>query len=61
MRRSKRERKKSNLGEDFYTFLVNDNPRSYKKAMISYDISYDAPLWKEAINSEIESLMRNHT
>ena len=23
--------------------------------------SSDAPLWKEAINSEIESIMHNHT
>ena len=53
LRRSKRERKETNLGDDFYTFLVDDNPRSYKEAMTSSD----APLWKEAINGEIESIM----
>ena len=57
MRRSKRERKETNLGDDFYTFLVDDDPRSYKEAMTSSDV----PLWKEAINSEIESIMHNHT
>ena len=51
------ERKETNLGDDFYTFLVDDDPRSYKKDMTSSD----APLWKEAINSEIESIMHNHT
>ena len=34
---SKRERKETNLGDDFYTFLVDDNPRSYKEAMTSPD------------------------
>ena len=57
LRRSKRERKETNLGDDFYTFLVDDDPRSYKEAMTS---SY-APLWKEALNNEIESIMHNHT
>ena len=57
MKRSKRERKETNLGDDFYTLLVDDDPRSYKEAMISLD----APSWKETINSEIESIMHNHT
>ena len=57
MRRSKRERKETNLGDDFYTFLVDDNPISYKEVITSSD----APLWKEAFNSKIESIMHNHT
>ena len=57
MRKSKRERKETNLGDDFYTFLVDKSPRSYKEAKNSLD----ALLWKEAINSEIESIMHNHT
>ena len=57
LRRNKRERKRTNLGDDFYTFLVDDNPRSYKKAMTLSN----ARLWKEVINSEIESIMHNHT
>ena len=57
LRRSKRERKETNLGDEFYTFLVDDDPRSYKEAMTSSD----APLCKEAINCEIESIMHNHT
>ena len=35
LRRGKRERKETNLGDDFYTFLVNDDLRSYKEAMTS--------------------------
>ena len=57
MRKTKRERKDTNLGDDFYTFLVGDDLRSYKEGMTSYD----ALLWKKAINSEIESIMHNHT
>ena len=49
--------KETNLGDDFYTFLVDDDPRSYKEVMTSSN----APLWNEAINSEIESIMHNHT
>ena len=52
-RRSKRDRKEINLGDGFYTFLMDDDPRSYKEAITSRD----APFWKEAINSEIESIM----
>ena len=54
--RSKRERKRINLGDDFYTFLVDDNPRSYKRVMTSSD----APLCKVAISGEIESITHNH-
>ncbi|RVX14596.1 hypothetical protein CK203_012090 [Vitis vinifera] len=56
-RRSKIDRKETNLGDGFYTFLMDEDPRSYKEA-ITFP---DAPFWKEAINSEIESIMYNHT
>ena len=54
---SKRDRKETNLGDGFYTFLIYDDPKSYKEAITSPN----ALLWKEAINSEIESIMYNHT
>ena len=57
LRRSKIEMKEINLGDDFYTFLVGDDPRSYKEAMTSPK----APLWKKIINSEIELIIHNHT
>ena len=47
----------TNIGDGFYTFLMDDDPRSYKEAITSPD----APFWKETINSEIESIMYNHT
>lgn len=56
-RRSKRQRKPSKLGDDFYMFLMNDDPPTFREAVASPD----APFWKEAINSEIESIMANHT
>ena len=49
LRISKRERKETNFCDDFYTFLIDDNSRSYKKTMTSSD----APLWKEAINNKL--------
>ena len=56
-RKSKRDRKETNLGDGFYTFLIDEDPRSYKELITSPD----APFWKETINSEIESIMYNHT
>ncbi|KAL6318624.1 hypothetical protein AAG906_000702 [Vitis piasezkii] len=56
-RRSKRDRKETNLRDGFYTFLIYEDPKSYKEAITSPDASF----WKEAINSEIESIMCNHT
>ena len=39
-RRSKRDRKETNLGDGFYTFLINEDPRSYKKAITSLDAPF---------------------
>ena len=56
-RRSKRDTKETNLGDHFYTFLIDEDPRSYKEAITLPD----APFWKKTINSEIKSIMYNHT
>jgi hypothetical protein len=56
-RRSTRVRKETNLGDDFYTFLVDGDPSTYSEAISSPD----GPFWKEAINNEIQSIMSNHT
>ena len=45
------------FGPDFISFLIEDEPQTYKEAMISPE----APLWKEAINNEVESILHNHT
>ena len=46
---SKINRKETNLGDGFYTFLIDEDPRSYKEVITSPN----APFWKKAINSEI--------
>ena len=48
---------RKNFGPDFISFLTEDEPQTYKEAMSSPE----APLWKEAINSEVESILHNHT
>ena len=45
------------FGSDFLTFMLEDEPQSFKAAVSSPE----APYWKEAINSEIESILQNHT
>ncbi|KAK3036155.1 hypothetical protein RJ639_029892 [Escallonia herrerae] len=56
-RRSKRARTSTSFGPDFLTFLLENESRTYSKAMSSPE----DPHWKEAVNSEIESIMQNHT
>src|SRR5436190_5070006 len=56
-RRSKRARTLTSFGEDLFTYLVEGDPSSFKEAMNSSE----SPFWKEAINSEIESIMANNT
>jgi len=75
-RRSKRQRIESSFGPDFITtflienndvdkvndtfvstFLIEDDPKTYNEAVTSID----AIFWEEAINSELDSIMSNHT
>ena len=37
--------------------MLEDEPQSFKEAMSTPE----APLWKKAVNSEIESILQNHT
>ncbi|XP_075112339.1 uncharacterized protein LOC142182195 [Nicotiana tabacum] len=74
VRRSKRVRKEKTYGDDFYIYLVEgsidktgnkipycynmkNDPTTFNEAMQSPD----APLWKEAIQDEIDSIMENNT
>ncbi|GKB08822.1 retrovirus-related pol polyprotein from transposon TNT 1-94 [Tanacetum coccineum] len=69
-RRSTRARKEKSLGSDFFSYLVegtqkkvtkevifsiniDDDPKTFSEAMSSRD----APLWKEAINDEMDSIL----
>ena len=38
-RRSKRDRKETNLRDGFYTFLIYEDPKSYKETITSPDAS----------------------
>ena len=38
-------------------FLIEDDPKTYQEAIKSVDATF----WKDAIHSELESIMANHT
>ena len=57
LRHSKRARTSKSFGLDFLTYLLENEPQSFNEAMSTPE----APMWKEAVNSEIESIMKNHT
>jgi uncharacterized protein YdcH (DUF465 family) len=45
LRRSKRQRKETSFGDDFYTYLINNDPLSFSEVVDSPDSN----LWNEAI------------
>ena len=56
-RQSKGARTEKSFGSDFLTYMLEGEPRTFKETMNSTD----SPLWKEAIKSEIDSILQNHT
>ncbi|CAL9010577.1 unnamed protein product [Prunus brigantina] len=56
-RRSKRARVEKNFGDDFYIFLVEGDPTTYKEVVMFVDATF----WKEAINDEFQSIIQNNT
>ena len=56
-RRSKRQRNSTSFGPDFLTYMLENELQTFKEAVTSPE----APFWKEAINSEVESILSNHT
>jgi len=54
---SKRARTLTFFGEDFFTYLVEGDPNSFKKAMDSSEFTF----WKEAIDNEIKFIIENNT
>ena len=56
-RRSKSVRTSKSYGLYFLTYLLENEPQSFNEAMSTPE----APMWKEAVNSEIKSIMQNHT
>ncbi|GJX29094.1 putative RNA-directed DNA polymerase [Tanacetum coccineum] len=57
MPRSKRARTEKSFGPDFVSFMVENEPTSYREAVTSSE----GQQWREAIKSEIESILQNHT
>jgi hypothetical protein len=56
-RRSKRLRTAMSFGDDFTIYLVDDTPKTIAEAFASPD----ADDWKEAVRSEMESILSNGT
>ena len=57
IRRSKQARNEKDYSNDFFAYVVEDEPVSYYDAIKFVD----AHFWLEAINNELESIMFNHT
>ena len=56
--RSKRQRTTKSFGDDFLMYLVdNDTPSSISEAYASPDADY----WKDAVRSEMDSILANGT
>ena len=55
--KSKRRRTTKSFGEDYIIYLVNDTPKIIEEAYSSLD----ANLWKEAVQSEMDSITSNGT
>jgi hypothetical protein len=56
-KKSKRQRTAKSFDNDFIVYLVDDTPRTIEEAYSSLDADY----WKEAIKSEMDSIMSNRT
>src|SRR4051812_5132182 len=55
--RSKRQRTAKSFGDDFIVYLVDDTPRTISEAYATPDADY----WKEAVRSEMDSILTNET
>jgi hypothetical protein len=56
-RRSKILRTTKSFGDDFTIYLVDDTPKTIVEAFVSPD----ADDWKEAVRSEMDSILSNET
>ena len=56
-RRSKRQKIAKSFGDDFIVYLVDDVPKNLSEAYASPD----AECWKEAVRTEMDSIMSNGT
>ena len=56
-KRSKKVRIEKSFSLDFLTYVLEGEPQTFKEAMNSLE----SLMWKEAIQSEIDSIQQNHT
>jgi hypothetical protein len=56
-RKSKRPRISKSFGDDYIVYLVDDTPSTIEEAYSSPDVDF----WKEAIRSEMDSIMSKAT
>jgi hypothetical protein len=56
-KKSKRQRTAKSFADDFIVYLVDDTPRTIEEAYSSLDVDY----LKEAIKSEMDSIISNGT
>src|SRR6266542_3722702 len=56
-RRSKRNKIAKSFGDDFIVYLMDDSPSTISEAYASPDADY----WKEAVRSEMDSILANGT
>ncbi|RDX78239.1 hypothetical protein CR513_41512, partial [Mucuna pruriens] len=56
LRRSKRQRNETSYGDDFHTYLVEDDPMSFSEATSDSDLK----LWEQAIRTEIDSIEKQY-
>jgi hypothetical protein len=56
-RKSKRKRTAKSISDDYIVYLVDDTPRTIEETYSSPN----ADLWKEAVRSEMDSIMSNRT
>ena len=56
-RHSKRTRVEKSFGPKFLTYLLKNELQNYEEVVNSLE----GLLWKEAIKSEIDSILQNHT
>ena len=56
-RKSKRQKTVNSFGDDFIVYLMDDTSRTIEEVYSSPDADY----WKEAVRSEMDSIMSNRT
>jgi len=55
VRRSKRQRKETSFGDDFYTYLVENDPISFLETTSAPDAKH----WDKAIKTGLDSIKKN--